>query len=68
MKFRGKWSKGFIAFIVRNYIRKVCGIDATIRFPGNIELTIDDGAHLSFDVEADISKEDLAKLKQIIGF
>lgn len=63
MIIRTKATKGLIAFLIKQFIRSKLGIDAAIRFPGNIELKIDGGAHLAFNVEADISEEDYAKLR-----
>lgn len=69
LKIRTKPGKKMVAAAIRKLVRSKCGIDLMIKFAEDkdIELMIDDGAHLSISAEADISKHDLEILKEKLG-
>lgn len=68
LRIKSDEMKRLIAGIIKKSIRRKYGFDIELRFPDDIELTIDNAAHLSLSVEADISKHDLAVIrKNVIG-
>lgn len=68
LKIRNDELKDFIARAITRYIRKKYGFDVEIHFTKDIEITIENAAHLSIGVDADISNYDLRQLrKNLIG-
>lgn len=67
MKIVSKFTRGIVSKILRTVIHKKTGYDIDIQL-NEVTTTISDGkTHLHLDVDAELSKEELAKILKSIG-
>lgn len=67
MKIVSKFTRGIISKAVRMIVHKKTGYDIDIQL-NNVAVTIVDGkAHLHLDVDAELDKDELAKVLKSIG-
>lgn len=68
MKIKSKFTTGIVSSIVNLVVRKKLGVDTDIKL-NEIQATIGDNGktHIHLDVDAELGKEELAKLLKAIG-
>ena len=67
MKISTRLMKGLIAKIVKTMIKKKVGYDVDIRLNDLIITNDDDKAHVHLNVDAELNKDELAKILKATG-
>lgn len=67
MKISTRLMKGLIAKIVKTMIKKKVGYDVDIRLNDLVITNEDDKAHVHLNVDAELNKDELAKILKATG-